>query len=322
MTRPGFTLPLVLLVVVALELLTLSTLTLATHERLNTTAQQRAAQARRRAQAALQDLQAHWPDSLDHLAIGEQQTWSRADSVQISLERVGWGSFYASAAAPAGQSAIRVSALLRTLDAERAFAELRGALITAGGVVIENAFITAEDTTSCTLPFGSTRVPHAITVARITDLPLTDDAIVDSALAHHPDDYAIGGLTWNEIASVADTVINGVVDLGDAESPTSPLLIYSPGPLTLRSGSAHGLLFVNGNLQIDDAAFAGAIIVRGMVYANQAAQIFGSLRIKGIAPSLVSNHLRYSQCAVGMALVHSPGAGRLARGGRRYLPTF
>ena len=293
--QDGFALLFVLLVVAALELLALSTLALATHESVAVLAERRTVSARRAAEAALRRLARQWPRSdFERLAVGSTITATDSLGVLLTVQRHAWGLYEATGAAPAGPSYIRAALVLRTLDVPQALQEAEHAM---------HSFAVLADTLSCTLPVW----PGA------------------AAAVPFSNGYAIGGVRWEEAASIADTIVIGSATLAMSDSLGDPLLrvLYSPGDLSM-AGLGSGVLLVDGDLYVlTGAEFHGIVVVRGTISAAQGARLTGSLWVQppGI-PILPSGALVFSRCWSARALLESPGARRVISANRGFIPAF
>ena len=325
MNRPGFALLFALLVAAAIELLTLSTLALATHEITIADTHQRTVVARRRAETALHELARRWPlDRLDTLRVGASATL-HTNGVNILATRTAWGLFDVTAAAAAGSSTVRRRLILRTLDAQRGIAEANDAAVAAGTLDAMNT-VFAEEVGSCALPFAAPRLARLLTVAAprfAVGLPL---AVVDSAHANPLAGYAFAGVRWDEAASIADVVTGSVLQLAPSDTAGLPVtqLIYAPGDLLVTGGTASGILMVDGDLQmVNGAHFYGPVVVRGVASLADDVRITGSLRMQSQGASrLGTAQLTYSRCVIGAALLGVPAARRLIPINRRFLPAF
>ncbi|HET9441258.1 MAG TPA: hypothetical protein VFO52_13870, partial [Longimicrobiales bacterium] len=326
MRRDGFALLLVLLAVIALELLTLSSLALATHEHAVATAQKRTVRARRQAEAALRRVVSS-PSryALDALLVGQHRVFADTGGITITAHRHGWGLFEISAAAPAGRAVLRRSIVLRQLDAQRAFSEMYDALVSAGPLTAATATFTTKDTLDCAIPLVPLRAARSVTVARAADAIDWHDATIDSTHAISPAGYALGGLAWSELEGIADTVVSGETYLVDRDTAGVPLtrLVYAPSDLIVSGGQGHGLLLVNGDLDFRAGQFAGVVIVRGTLAVGDGVRVDGGVRVQGNDLSRIgAASLNHSRCHTAHALLAAPAAGRLVRGARRFIPTF
>ena len=287
MRRRGFAIVLVLFVVAAVELIALAIAALATHETLVTGAQERTALAARAAESAIRRAIRAWPEpAVDSLLVSQAAVLRDTTGVTVRVRRTTWGQYLVSAAAPAGPHAIYRSAVLETLDIERAVQEAGQALVTRGPVNSAAARFSV-DPSSCALPAMRT---------------------VADTLAELTPGYAFGGLDFNELASVADSglVYSAAAFSVTAAAPFSGILAVR-GDLTFAAGAVFtGLAVTGGNVFIEDGVhITGAIIVRGA----------GNVTV-GAAD------LTYSPCAIGGALLATPAARRLARTQRRFIPAF
>ena len=284
MNRPGFALVFVLLVVAAVELLSLSIITLATHENVAAAAGERTLQRERAAEAALHRLIRAWPAGLDSLRLAQSVTIADTAGVVITVRRNTWGQFLATAA-PAGHARPREIAILETLDLERALSEANQVFISSGPMTAP-ATRFSVDSTTCPLPFA--------TAARDTTL------LGDST-------YAFGGLSWQEAASIADTGF-----------------VYVNGDHVLPAGVHSGVLIVDGDLRVENGAdYTGLVVLSGALQIEDGVHITGAVIVRGRAAAVVgAADLVFSRCAVVQALVQTRAAGRLVRSQRRFLPAF
>ncbi len=320
MKRDGFALLFVLIAVAALELLTLSSLALATHEQVAAHAQLRMAHTRRKLDVALRNFVKSWPAELQNLPVGGQQMGETGDSVRLLVERHNWGTYQVTASL-ANAAAHERSMVLRMLDAQLAFNELNDAVIAAGPVASTASSVAIDYSTSCVIPLASIRPSRAFTVARVEYAPAFEQAVIDSAHAVALPGYALGGLRWSELAAIADTILGDAVSLADT-SWTVTRLIYTPGDLAVTGGSAVGLLLVQGNLFMSEAEFSGIVVVGGALQLTNGSRIQGSVRIQGANPSLLdASEIIFDRCRVAHAVLAAPARLGLV-GGRRFVPTF
>jgi hypothetical protein len=285
MKRGGFALVLVLLVLAALELITLSTMTLATHESVATAAHERSFVASRAAESALRRLIRNWPlSAIDSLQVAQSTTIRDSTSAFVTVRRYNGGQYYATAFAPSGHTWIRASALLETLDLERALQEATRVVVSAVALNAPAARF-QTDTTPCLLPASG---------------------VTDTLAAAVPG-YAFGGLSWSELASIADTGF-----------------VYAGGDLIIPAGPYFGILIVAGDLRFQTGAdFTGVAVVGGSLSVEDGASITGSIVVRGLAPARIgAADLVYAPCAVARALLQTPAARRLARSQRRFIPAF
>jgi hypothetical protein len=325
MNRPGFALLFALLVAAAIELLTLSTLALATHENAIAETHQRTVVARRRTETALLQLARHWPlGGLDTLRVGTSTTLV-VGGVSVYVTRTAWGLFDATATSPAGSATLSRRLILRRIDAQRGVAEANDAVVAAGVLDALNSIFT-EDPMACAPPVAAPRPARLLTVLAprySVGLPL---AVVDSTHASPLEGYAFAGVRWEEAASIADVVAQGTMALTPTDTSGQPLmqLIYAPGDLVITGGAGSGILLVDGNLQMTNGAhFYGPVVVRGVATLDDEVRITGSLRIQSRGASHLNRaHLTVSRCAVGAALLNVPAADRLIASNRRFLPAF
>jgi hypothetical protein len=286
MRRAGFALVLVLLVVAAVELITLSTLALATHESMALSAQEQSLSAARAAESALRRLIRGWPHpAVDSLAISQTLALRDSTSVVVTVRRNTWGQYLATAAAPAGSSWIRQVALLETIDVARAIEEANLALVTRGPVSAPNARFSAAPNT-CVLPATPTGG--------------------DTLLTANPH-YAFGGQDWGELSSVADSG-----------------LVYSAGDVVLAAGVHDGVFVIAGDLTIAAGAYAsGLLVVGGNLMIEDGVHITGSIIIRGLGTAMIgAADLVLSSCTVARALLQTPASRRLVRSQRRFIPAF
>jgi hypothetical protein len=327
MNRGGFALLFVLLVIGAIQLLTLSTFALATHESILTQTSERTVVARRAAEASLQRLARQWPlpPPLDSLRVAQTARVSAGSGVVIMVTRHSWGLYEAVASASAGSSLIRRRMVLRKLDLQRLLSDANDAVVAAGFVQAHNALLSAADTRSCVLPVPTPRPARPLTVSAARYAVGLADAVVDSVHARPPAGYALAGARWSEIESVADVMAGSTLQMHATDTLGMPIvqLVYAPTDLTV-SGDGIGMLIVNGDLSIESGAtFAGVIVVRGNVIMSSDVRMSGSVRVQGTgATDLGTAQITYSRCAIAEALLESPAAARLINAERRFLPTF
>jgi hypothetical protein len=323
MTRPGFAVLAVLMIVGAIELLTLASLALATHESVIADTRQRTSIARRAAQAELRSLvRDGLPPNLDSVLVGQSRIVSRDHDVVVLVQRHSEGLFELAASARTGQTAVSEAMIVRTLDYQRGIQELNEAVLAAGPLAIHHATLLASDGATCTLPSVPPRAASAVTVTRAGHAFGIPNAIVDSVHATPISGYAFAGLRWDEIASIADTMVNG--SLEPAADSLINLLVYAPGDLVMNAGHASGILVVDGNLTLRGGVeFDGIIVVRGTVHIEDAVRISGALRIQGTGASTIgAADITYSRCGCARILRESPAGRRLIRAQRRFIPTF
>jgi hypothetical protein len=304
MKRDGFALLLVLLVLGAIELLTLSALALATQETAIVSAQQRTLAAGRAAEAALRRVVRAWPiAAVDSLRVGQSATLTDTGNVQVTIRRNTSGLYLVTAIAPAGRTHIRALAALRTLDDELGMLESNQPIIAAGPVFSPGAQI---DTVALSCQPGAFAVPL---------LP-----------RYRPAGYAFGGLHWEEAASIADTVIRASSYVPPTDSAGGPVVrfVYAAGDLTLSAGPALGVLLVDGSLKIDPGVqFQGIIVVRGQADIGDGVHITGSMIIQGNGVSSIgAARVSWSRCTCAEALTGTAAAGRLITAQRRFIPAF
>ena len=286
MNRSGFAVLLVLLVVGAVELLTLSTVALATHEWVSISAHERVVQGTRAAEAALRRIIRSWPiPTVDSLRVSQLATITDSNGVVITIRRLTWGQYHAIGTVAAGQARVRETMLLRTLDVERAVAEASAVLATRTPFLATSARFLV-DSNPCTLA-----IPQ-----------IAADTLL---LADHS--YAFGGLRWPEVASVADSGF-----------------IYAAGATVLAPGVHGGVLVVDGNLTFSaGTVFNGLVVANGDVAIGDGVHITGAVLQRGLGAMTVGSAvLTYSPCMVGQALLQTPATRRLVRSERRFLPAF
>ena len=126
-------------------------------------------------------------------------------------------------------------------------------------------------------------------------------------LATTQPEYAFAGLSWDGLASVADTG-----------------LIFSAAGFTVPPGAATGILVVRGTVTLQNGAdFSGVIVVEGDVVIEDNVRITGALIVRGSGSVTVgAAQLTHSPCQVARALLLTPAARRLARSQRRFIPAF
>ncbi len=286
MRRAGFALVLVLLVVAAVELITLSTLALVTHESIALAAQEQRVSAARAAEAALRRLIRGWPHpAIDSLNISQTATLRDSTRVVVTVRRNTWGQYLATAAAPAGSSWIREVALLETIDVARAIEEANLPIVTHGPVSAPNARFSGAPNT-CVLP----AVPTG-----------GDTSLI--ANSH----YAFGGQDWRELSSVADSGF-----------------FYSAGDTVLAPGVHDGVFVIAGDLTISAGAnVSGLVVAGGNLLIEDGVHITGSIIVRGSGTTVVgAADLVFSPCAVANALTQTAATRRLVRSQRRFIPAF
>ncbi|HEY0306268.1 MAG TPA: hypothetical protein VGC44_14940 [Longimicrobiales bacterium] len=284
MNRSGFALVFVLLVVAAVELLSLSIISLAAHENVVAATQERTLQDSRAAEAALRRLIRAWPAGLDSLQPTQSATIADTAGIVITVRRNTWGQFLATAA-QAGRARPREIAILETLDLERALSEANRGFISSGPLTAP-ATRFSVDPTSCPLPFA-------------TSPP-------DTSLLRDPG-YAFGGLSWPEAASIADSGF-----------------VYVDRSHVIPAGTHSGVLIVQGDLLVENGAdYTGLIVLSGSLQIEDGVHIAGAVMVRSGAPAVMgAADLTFSRCAVSRALVQSPAARRLVGSSRRFLPAF
>ncbi|HEX6062755.1 MAG TPA: hypothetical protein VFZ04_00985 [Longimicrobiales bacterium] len=286
MKREGFALVLVLLVVAAVELITLSTIALATHESVAVSAQEQSVSASRAAEAAIRRLIRRWPHpAVESLHVSQTASLVDSTNVVVTVRRNTWGQYLVTAAAPAGGSWIREVALLETIDVGRAVEEANLALVTRGPVSAANARFSAAPH-ACVLPAAPTG----------GDTLLTANAR-----------YAFGGHEWRELSTLADSGF-----------------VFSAGDVVLASGVHDGVFVVSGNMTIaSGAVVSGVAVVGGGLTIEDGVHITGSIIVRGRGSSTVgAADLVFSPCAVAHALLQTPASRRLIRSQRRFIPAF
>ena len=227
-----------------------------------------------------------WPvAAVDSLAVMQTTTMHDSAGGALTVRRIGWGQYLVTATAPAGMHQVRKSALFERLDFERGMQE-------AAQVIVASAPVSAPaarflvDSSSCALP--GARLP------------------ADTLAAIQPD-YAFAGLSWDGLASVADTG-----------------LVFSAAGFTVASGAFAGILVVRGTVTLQNGAdFNGVIIVEGDVVIEDNVRMTGALIVRGSGSvSVGAAQLTHSPCQVARALLQTPAARRLARSHRRFIPAF
>ena len=325
MNREGFALLFVIVIAAAIELLSLATLALATHESVLVTTRTTSAVADRTADAALRRVARTWPDPAiaDSLRIGESITRNAGGGVVLEITRLSYGVYEAAVRVPAGTTTMQRRMVLRLLDLQRALAEANDAVVTAGFLSSNATLSTSPEV--CALPVAAPRFPRLLTVSAERFGAGHPQAIVDSLHAVTPAGYAFAGVRWKEAAALADAIVRGSWTLSPADSTGQPLvqLVYSPASLTV-NGSGAGTLLVDGDLRMTaETVFRGAIVVRGTVEIEDDVEIEGSLRIQGRGASNIgSARISHSACAIAPGLLEAPAARKLIARGRRFLPAF
>ncbi len=293
MNRNGFALLLVLLVVAAVELITLSTLALATHESVAVSAQERRSVALRAAEASLNRLIRAWPSpAVDSLRVSESVVVRDPSGVFITVERSTWGLYHATAVTSAGAGWMRAASVLEVLDYERGIREAAQAMA----------------------PF-----PAVQTACLPPPVPAYDDSVRFVAA-----DYAFAGLSWRELASIADTIVSGGYPVKtDSLGKAIGQFVYARGSLALPSARMAGVLVADGGLAVPTGAeFEGVIVGRGAVILADGAQVTGGIVADAANLVIGNTPPLYSSCAVGQALLGLPASRRLASTYRRFIPVF
>ena len=327
MNRGGFALVFVLLVVAAVELLTIASIALATHEAVIADARVRTATAQRNAEAALKHIARAWNASgIPPIAIGQTIFPAGANPVEISIQRTAWGLYHARARASSGRASIERAAMLRTLDLHRAMHESNEAIVSAGPLLLARTALSTDDEERCPLPYVPEMPAANVTVPNRHFALGISNARIDSAHSVLPAGYAAAGIQWDEIASIADVQASAVLHLVETDSAGARIfpLIYAPSDLQIASGSGQGLLFVNGSLTIEEnVRFDGLVIVRGVVHIKDGVQIRGVLRVHSTRPSTIgAATITYSRCSCVRSLLESPASTRLIKAHRFYIPAF
>ena len=327
MNRAGFALVFVVAIVGAVELLTLSVLALASHEAVISDMRLRSAVAGRTADAALARLASAWPHKqLDIMKVGTRLTLHTANNTVTIVERVSWGLYHVTAHAEYGKARAGRAAVLRTLDVHRALRESNEAVVTAGFLIAPSAEITINAGEACSSPIPAQRPPALVTVASAKHAVGLPDARIDSLHAILPAGYAMAGVRWDELQSIADLVVSGPLSLSDTDSLGAPVfpLRYAPADLEITGGTGKGLLFVAGNLKIAaGTSFDGIIVVQGRAEIADGVDIHGVLRIHNTSASVIgAARVQYSRCAVLRALLDTPARTRLIQSSRVYIPFF
>jgi hypothetical protein len=327
MKREGFALVFVIMIAAAIELLSLSTLALATHESALVAARERSAVAERTADRALRGFARTWPDPAiaDLLPVGRTVTRSAGNGVAVEITRHSYGVYEAVAHVPAGPVTIHRRMVLRLLDLQRAMAEANDAVITAGFLSAADANLSVSSVTGCAPPAAVSRLPRPLTVSAPRFAAGHPEVTVDSAHAVSPAGYAFAGARWSEVAGLADVIAGGSWTLLPADTAGQAVarLIYGRGDLTV-AGNGAGMLLVDGDLRMTaGTVFHGAIVVRGTVEIEDDVEIDGSLRIQGRGASHIgSARISHSACAVSAAFLGAPAARKIIARGRRFLPAF
>jgi hypothetical protein len=325
MRRPGYALLLVLLVIAGVELLTLSTLALATHESIIALAQQRTIPAQRTAEAALRRVVRNWPTgAVDSLVIGQTMASHSVGGTVVTIRRHAWGLYEVVAHVTVGDAVVREAMVLRTLDFHRGMRESNEAIAVAGSLVAPAARLGNTDALACALPYVAERPAASITLSAARFAYAWPEALIDSAHVVQPAGYALAGVRWSEIASVADTVLHGGVYFPPEDSTAVLKLAYAPGDLAVLGGHGYGLLLVDGDVDIQGGVgFNGIIVARGTVRVADDVRISGTLRIQGTGLSSIGlADITYSRCWSGRALLEVPAARRLIAAQRRFIPAF
>lgn len=314
-----------ILILTAVELLTLSALSLATHENAIADAQIRTAQAQRLATAAIYRLRASWPTlQLDTLRVGRSASITSESNVAVQVTRISGGLYHATATSRIGHSIGRSEAILRTLDSTRALHELNEAVASAGPLSIRGATASIDLTQACDAEPPADRPATIITIAARRFIIGMFEARIDSAHAVLPPGYALAGVRWEELPHLADVSVHAALTLPlqDSTMPAFPV-IYARGDLVL-DGAGQGILLVGGNFTMNEGTqFDGIIVVRGSATIHDGARVTGALRMQGSGLSVIgAATLTYSRCTCGRALAETPARRRLIAGSRFYIPAF
>jgi hypothetical protein len=325
MSREGFVLVFTLLVVVAVELLVISSVMLATHEVGIADARVQAVTATRAAETALVQVRRSWPPAGVAELHANHQILVPSQAAIVTIERASWGLYHARARAQTGRISVERAAVLRTIDVQRATNELNEALAAAGPVNAPRAVFRVE-TARCDVPFVADRIPAAVTVARRYDAFGLQDVLIDSSHVVLPTGYAGLGIMWREVGGVADVQARGSITLISADSSGDPAyqLIYAAGNLSVDGGVGHGMLLVDGDLTISpNTQFTGVIVVSGRLTIHDGASITGAVRVQGRNGAAVgAATITYSQCAWMRAVLETPATKRLIKARRFYIPAY
>ncbi|HEX6559195.1 MAG TPA: hypothetical protein VF021_07015 [Longimicrobiales bacterium] len=363
--RAGIALVLALTVLLVVEALTACMLTLATQARLVGASDIRSARADAAAQLAVgRVLNAATQDRYDTLPAGvivPLITDAEADaSWSATIERLQSGLFVIRANAQVGGgsafSQARAVAIAHVLDRTAVLRESNSAVIGSGLTIMAGAAqITADPAglpptwpASICPAVPPLPMPDAMTTASPPTISataaVTGSILVDTMLAI-PDSLALGGLSWSELASVADRAESGIIspaavhdatscdqaaagNWGDPFQPGSPCadyfpLIVSRGDLQVQGGAGQGILAVAGTLTLSaGASFVGVIIARDGVSIEPGAAVHGSVRSRGPAALIDDATIAYSRCAIARALAQTPAGRRLMLKPRTFIPAF
>jgi hypothetical protein len=286
MKKDGFALPLVLLVLFALELLTWASLTLATHEAAASAARERTTVAMRAAEASIRAAIRRWPlPGIDSLRAGQVLAFTDSAGTALTLRRNTAGQYSLTAVAASGRARVHATALLKTLDIDRAMTEASRAIVARNVLAAGTRF--PPDTAVCAVPAAPMSVSDT--------LHLNDST------------YAFAGLTWSELASMADSG-----------------LVYIDGSHIIGPGLQTGFVVVNGSVTLQTGAdFRGIVVSRGAVQLQDGASLYGALLVRGDALVVAgAASITYSRCRVSLTLLQSNLTSRLARTQRRFIPHF
>ncbi|MEX2282865.1 MAG: hypothetical protein WEE89_10330 [Gemmatimonadota bacterium] len=342
---PGIILPAVVFVLLIIELLAVTALTIAYRESSVANQMTSAARAELAARAGLMQLTRDSTLHVQVLAPGARLNLpARASddgaSHVIVLERLSSSLFLARATGSHGPAQRRIRAdavlLFTSPDPLAILAQFHSALGSAGPVSLSGGAL-ADGSTGADVPNQWTAadctswLPPSMALTGITIEPITSFD-------------RLGGWSLSTVDSLADRHEAGALDLvsvasGDACLRSSagnwgaPLvhahpcsgyfpLIYSAGDLTLGAGAGQGILVVNGDLALSSSTrFFGLVLVRGRLLMAGNSEIVGAVLAQSAA--LDGAHVVRSDCALARALQNAPALNRLTpRPGRAWLPHF
>lgn len=365
MKRPGVALLFALIVLIVVEIMTTGILALATHARAIASSQTRTMRAQAMAEQAIETVTSDWrrinADTITGAGpVTVLGTVFADEFATVSVERLAAASYLVRAEARVGDGTAyargRAIVVVRTLDRYAVAAESNQALLSTGPIVLAGSSVV--DATSSTLPPGwdsaacpnAEPLPAAFAVVASQNptvgeaVRLTGTIVIDSARAAM-DSVAIGGVTWNEVKSIADRnesgsvhpapsdetgvcLISAVGNWGDPMHQDGPCasyfpLVFAKGDVTVHGGTGQGLLVVDGTVTVTaGATFAGVIVARGAVRVDDGAHVYGAVRSAGGYIMLDGASVSFSACAVIRAARSTEAATRVVLQQRRFIPAF
>ncbi|MGH7507664.1 MAG: pilus assembly PilX N-terminal domain-containing protein [Longimicrobiales bacterium] len=377
--RAGSALVIALMGVLVLELAVAGVLYVATQEVLIARAYAQRLRARSAAESGVNTALARWPaDSLRVLPEGGVYRFAAANgqlrggaSFAAEIERLRGRWFLVRGegrTVAGGPPAANAAALISMLETESLWRDFPAAVVAAGDVDVGPAArIDALRADAVPPPWNATTCPAiapadalaalgalnrpALGASPASNVSIDPAALLvgvpaiqrDSALSPTPGAERIGPLDLGAVASGADRIESGVLQLtpasagancntgaasnwGDPSDPASPCadyvpLIYAPGDLEVTSGAGQGLLVVRGRLRLATGTrFVGAILALGG--AEVQGSIVGALRT-GTGTSNISGDIDYNVCALWRAFTRAgPFRRPHRRGDRWWLPAF